>query len=608
MRILALFFAATISAAAQTPQVPKKMDFAGITLSIRDDARKEIQKDVDALWQSPRHLAIKVEKARTYFPVIEKIFQEERLPGDFKYLVLQESALIPDAVSVSNAVGYWQFKDFTAEEMGMRVDKQVDERMNIVSSTTSAARYIKKNNFYFNNWLFALQAYQMGAGGVMKAEKNYQSGAKEMDITSKTYWYVKKFLAHKIAFEGLVNSPGVTQLVLFENKGNKNFSELAEELSVKEEDLKEYNKWVRGKRIPDDRAYFVAVPVASGREIDMTLIANLENTKLTESLSKPTIQPLVKESKRSKINGVAVILAVAGDKPATLAERANVDVSYFLKCNDISISDPIIEGQYYFVSRKRTRGSEAYHKVETREDLWKVSQQYGVQLKKLEKFNRITGSSGLPLGSTVWLASKKPKNASGTDIIADAVELDEGQSFTWGQTTPVVAAQTIPAFNKDQTVAGKNLTVVPEAPVQQEGPSLSETSSGGAVSDPVVSEKPVQQPPKPSQHVVAQGETLYGIAKKYDMEVMEITTANNIRIADGIKPGQVLILPDNQTIVETSEEVASASGFIFHEVKSSETLYSVARKYGVTIKELMEWNGKSEFSVSVGERLKVQQK
>jgi membrane-bound lytic murein transglycosylase D len=105
MRIVALFFAATLSAAAQTPQVPRKMDFGGITLSIRDDARKEMQKDVDALWQSPRHLAVKVEKARTYFPVIEKIFEEERIPDDFKYLVLQESALIPDAVSVSNAVG-----------------------------------------------------------------------------------------------------------------------------------------------------------------------------------------------------------------------------------------------------------------------------------------------------------------------------------------------------------------------------------------------------------------------------------------------------------------------------------------------------------------------
>jgi membrane-bound lytic murein transglycosylase D len=42
-----------------------------------------------------------------------------------------------------------------------------------------------------------------------------------------------------------------------------------------------------------------------------------------------------------------------------------------------------------------------------------------------------------------------------------------------------------------------------------------------------------------------------------------------------------------------------------HLVKVSDTLYSVARQYGVTIKELMEWNDKKDFSLSVGEKLKV---
>src|ERR1041384_7008371 len=115
MRILfALLFAAVFPLAAQTPQVPSKMEFAGITLSIRDDARREIQKDVDALTQSPKHFMIKVERARTYFPIIEKVFREENVPEDFKYLVIQESSLIADAVSPSNAVGFWQFKDYTA--------------------------------------------------------------------------------------------------------------------------------------------------------------------------------------------------------------------------------------------------------------------------------------------------------------------------------------------------------------------------------------------------------------------------------------------------------------------------------------------------------------
>src|SRR3954469_4035611 len=80
-------------AAAQSPQVPHKMHFADMTLTIRDDARKEIQKDVDAMTLSPKHFNIKAERAKTYFPIIEKVFAEENVPEDFKYLVLQESAL-----------------------------------------------------------------------------------------------------------------------------------------------------------------------------------------------------------------------------------------------------------------------------------------------------------------------------------------------------------------------------------------------------------------------------------------------------------------------------------------------------------------------------------
>jgi membrane-bound lytic murein transglycosylase D len=113
---IALLFATTLIVGAQSIEVPHKLRFADMTLTIRDDARREIQKDVDALTKYPKSFNIKVERARTFFPVIEKIFAEENVPDDFKYLVIQESALISDAVSVSNAVGYWQFKDFTAIE------------------------------------------------------------------------------------------------------------------------------------------------------------------------------------------------------------------------------------------------------------------------------------------------------------------------------------------------------------------------------------------------------------------------------------------------------------------------------------------------------------
>src|SRR5690606_33981157 len=91
-----------LDAYSQGPQVPSEMEFAGIRLDLTDAARREIQTHVDALYRSEKYFAVKLERVDLYFPIIERIFQEEDLPIDFKYLVIQESALISDAVSSSN--------------------------------------------------------------------------------------------------------------------------------------------------------------------------------------------------------------------------------------------------------------------------------------------------------------------------------------------------------------------------------------------------------------------------------------------------------------------------------------------------------------------------
>jgi membrane-bound lytic murein transglycosylase D len=52
-------------------------------------------------------------------------------------------------------------------------------------------------------------------------------------------------------------------------------------------------------------------------------------------------------------------------------------------------------------------------------------------------------------------------------------------------------------------------------------------------------------------------------------------------------------------------DLKSQNSPIVHEVRPSDTLYSVARQYGVTIKELMEWNEKKDFNLSLGEKLRI---
>lgn len=707
---LALFFVA-FSAAAQTPEVPHKMEFAGITLTIRDDARREIQKDVNALTQSPRHHLIKVERARTYFPVIEKVFEEESVPDDFKYLVLQESALIADAVSVSNAVGFWQFKDFTAVEMGLRVDKEIDERLNIVSSTRAAARYIKKNNTFFDNWVYALQAYQMGAGGVMRSISKDQYGKRSMEITSNTYWYVKKFLAHKIAFEPSIAGPGQVKVVPYVNSTDKHLRDVAREVSVDELELMTYNKWAKKGSIPGDRAYTVMIPMKGDGiipELPSQPVASTVSTPAAAA-AKPATTSALKG--RTKINGISAIRPEPNETPSELASRAGVGTAEFLKWNEISNHDKLQSDTYYLLGKKRARAVKNYHTAEAGEDLWKVSQRYGVQLKKLKRYNRMSGNEALQPGTTVWLSSMKPKGATTTPSVkaGPAVQVEDETAFSWtvdpstpaapvndAGTTSSSAAKTTgkytsqskpsaieesvsaneisnaaatappavvvnsalemdrepveasgaaePGAEKISGVPGDSFDAAPSRdaavtantfsgiPVSEDAttmtipPSGTNTAvtDGGAPLIPPVAEAAnvvvtTVTPPetvgssKPSSgsvpnaketHTVKTGETLYGIARDYNVGVMELVEWNGLNLREGIKPGQVLKLrsPEEQAVSSTPKPVEVT---IEHIVRTSDTLYSVARKYNVTIKELMDWNDKKDFSLSIGEKLIV---
>lgn len=593
--ILVVLFAVPFYASGQSPQVPHKLDFAGITLTIRDDARKEIQQDVDALTRSPRHFNIKVERAKTYFPIIEKVFAEERLPDDFKYLVLQESALIPDAVSVSQAVGFWQFKDFTAVEMGLRVDREVDERMNIVSSSHAAARYIKKHNFYFNNWLHALQAYQMGLGGAMKAIKDEKAGARHMDITSKTYWYVKKFLAHKIAFEGAVSGAGELTVATLPSGGHGSLKEVARAASISPEELLTYNKWVRRDDIPADKEYTILVPVNNNtRDYLVAARAIGSGTPTLASKQTPEEKPVpvaVEKTASTSINGVPAIAAKTGETISAFAKRAGVKLSSLLKFNDMESRQRLVAGEYYFTEKKKGRAARDYHQLAEGETLWEVSQKYGIRYNRLLRFNRLKDDSRPGAGTMLYLTSRKPKGADTRRMPEDVLEVDKNSLFAWSADPSPSATMS----NRPAQVREVSTTNIPSVvPVKDSSPQVSTP-----VNTPVIVAGG-------KEHEVLPGETLYGISRQYNVAVMDIVRWNDLDLDAGIKPGQVLKLwGDRQDTAIAPSVVTPASEEIIHEVRASDTLYSVARKYGVSIKELMEWNQKSDFNIHIGEKLKV---
>ncbi|HHL52482.1 MAG TPA: LysM peptidoglycan-binding domain-containing protein [Flammeovirgaceae bacterium] len=397
-----------------TPRVPAKMTFADLTLHITEGARREIQADVDALTANKRFFMAKAERAALYMPLVEKIFAEEGLPDDFKYLAIQESGFIADAVSTSQAVGFWQFKKETALEMGLRVDGKVDERQHILAASRAAARYLQQNNFYFNNWLYALQAYQMGAGGAMQALGEVKGGQKKLTIDKKTYWYVKKSLAHKIAFEDIIEELKHTQptLQVYADGRGKTLQQIAAETNSNPQELASFNTWLKTRKIPDDKAYPVILP--AGAQPAMLAASPPVDTRPATTALPPAAPPATDELNLPPFNPIRLngLQGVIPNRPMTidqLAELLTTDAAKLARYNDLLPHNRLEPGQVYYTQSKRNKGLIYYHTVREGETPWMIAQNYGIKLTKLLKMNRLENKNTLLTpGLVLWLRKNKP--------------------------------------------------------------------------------------------------------------------------------------------------------------------------------------------------------
>jgi membrane-bound lytic murein transglycosylase D len=121
-----------------------------------------------------------------YFPVYESILDQYQLPIEIKYLSVIESALNQKAVSVSGAVGLWQFMPYTGKIYGLQINSYVDERKSIEKATHAACHYFTDMKEQFDDWLIVLASYNCGPGNIRKAIR--RSGGK------KTFWEIYPYL------------------------------------------------------------------------------------------------------------------------------------------------------------------------------------------------------------------------------------------------------------------------------------------------------------------------------------------------------------------------------------------------------------------------------
>lgn len=183
-------------------KIPDRILFAGEPTPIdkfyvREALDKEMQ--VNTYWHSSTLLLLK--RANRWFPVIEPILEKNGIPADFKYLALIESGL-ENVRSPAGAAGYWQLLEGTAEDHGLEVNKDVDERYHLEKSTQVACEYLNEAYEQFGDWTLAAAAYNAGKRKIRNAVRDQEvNNYYDLYLNPETSRYVYRILAIKTIYE-----------------------------------------------------------------------------------------------------------------------------------------------------------------------------------------------------------------------------------------------------------------------------------------------------------------------------------------------------------------------------------------------------------------------
>ncbi|RMG45083.1 MAG: lytic transglycosylase domain-containing protein [Acidobacteria bacterium] len=194
---------------ANTPQAlaslepPARVDLCGQPLPLdRPEVRERLAYELLLTVGKPLMPMLWTRRAPAVLPEIEARLREAGLPDDLKYVAVAESDLRITVRSPAGAVGPWQLMKATARRYGLRVDRYVDERMDIERATDAAAAYFADLYEEFGDWFLALAAYNAGENAVRSAiEEQGRRDYFELYLPEETRRYVHRVVAAKLVFE-----------------------------------------------------------------------------------------------------------------------------------------------------------------------------------------------------------------------------------------------------------------------------------------------------------------------------------------------------------------------------------------------------------------------
>lgn len=210
-----------------------------------------------------------------------------------------------------------------------------------------------------------------------------------------------------------------------------------------------------------------------------------------------------------------------------------------------------------------------YYVVKKGDTLWSIARAYGLTVDKLKSLNNLT-SNNLTIGDSLIV-----KDSSGNNDNSSSADNNKYYIVKKGDSLYSIARNNNMAVDKLKSL--NNLT----SNILSIGQKLI-ISMGSNVPNNV--------------YVVKKGDTLWSIANNFNVSVNDLKNANN-KSNNSLSIGEQLIIPGKST----GENVST----IIYTVKSGDNLYSIARRYNVTVNEIKSLNNLSSNLLSIGQKLSI---
>ena len=561
-----------------------------------------------------------------YDSLIYTKLAQHGMPRDLIYLALVESGFNVKAYSRAKAAGMWQFIPETGIRYGLEVDFWVDMRRNPELATEAALTYLSQLHDEFGDWLLSMAAYNCGEGRIRRLirEKHADStwGDRpvsywDLQLPQETMHYVPRILAAMVIghfpeqYDVSITKRQLPPYDTVTVYDSFSMDEISKFLKVPEDTLRSLNMELTMWCTPPNRdAYLLRLPYG-------TRTAFVQNYDRMEKNG-------FSSWKQHKVR--------KGESIGNIAQQYGVRVSEIQRANDMRKNARLKVGRTLLipikVAPRRSTGKKPSkvrtYVVQLGDNLASISRRFGISQESLRVWNHIEAWSNVKNGDTIYVSKPDLKPSS---FVQQRVALKKGEKYVVqaGDTYAEIAKKyKVPVFLLLQANNGftRRLMV---------GDSLSipayvrpPRKMSGAVDDG----NPIVEPPKVYDsddskksskksasssgsskgsknttiiYTVASGDNLYAIAKKFDTSVSAIREMNEMGSSSSIKVGQKLKIPGSGAPAPSTPKVEEVT----HVVKKGEGLWDISRQYGVTIEDIVKWNGLKDTKIKVNEKLKI---